>query len=150
MAAILKKKEKVLFVSFAPGTGSTSLENYLRENVKLLNKYGIKCCFFPDAEGWETKNQSRHITYQDYKKRFNVNILNVATTVRNPLKYYQSEYVRMKTKWVKLLNDENSWIYSNASKSTLELTHLAQQCNSFNAWFQLILKKKLKIVNICL
>lgn len=140
MAAIITNGNIKLFISFAPGTGSTSLEQHLRTISHLFLKAGLSISFFPKEEFGENGEVSRHINYSTYKLLTGSKCEFNATAVRNPFSYYFAEYHRIKTKWTKLLSDSNSWIYKEESKSTLDLILAAQESHSFDDWFSYVLK----------
>lgn len=135
MACIISRNSKKLFVSYAPGTGSSSLEQHLRTYDHLLRADGFDVLHYPLEEFGENGEISRHICYYDYLMSVGNSCDYVATGIRNPFSYYFAEYNRILTKWCKLLDDKNSWIYNDGSRSTLELTLKAKNSDCFDSWF---------------
>jgi hypothetical protein len=134
MAIILTKDTISLFISYAPGTGSTALEQHLRTNEFELLGMGFQVEHFPPEEFGINSIISRHICYADFSELFGGRCDFVATCTRNPFNYYYSEYRRIQQKWVLLLNDKNSWIYHERSNSTRLLAIAAKNSVNFNSW----------------
>jgi hypothetical protein len=144
MAAILKRSQDSLFISFGPGTGSTALEMFLRsQNHNFLN-FDLETLFFPEEEYASGGSIDRHCSYMEFNRRTGIRYLNVATGVRDPLQVYYSEYVRIKKRWVLLLDDKNSWLYGERSKSTYNLVYLAKETDCFDQWFHHLMTERKK------
>lgn len=135
MAAIMESSRNSLFISFAPGTGSSALEMFLRTKAHDFKNFGISIKFFPEEEFGVGATISRHCTYREFNKQTGIEYNNVATGVRDAFSYYYAEYNRIKKKWSLLLTDKHSWIYNEESKSTLELVQLAKETDNFDQWF---------------
>lgn len=141
MAAIITNGNIKLFISFAPGTGSTALEQHLRTNTHNFPKKGLNISYFPKEEFGEGGVISRHITYSEYIS-ISKNVCDFnATGIRNPFSYYFAEYQRIKSKWSNLLDDPNSWVFKLESKSTLDLIIAYKKLQSFDEWFYYILQE---------
>jgi hypothetical protein len=145
MACILEKNNTKIYISYAPGTGSTSLEQFLRtyEHVLLYQNFNVK--HFPSAEFGIDSSLSRHICYKDYLGQTGDVCNQILTAVRHPFEYYYAEFSRILTKWSILLDDDTSWIYKPESKSTLELTLKAKNAKSFDEWLYSILKSQISL-----
>lgn len=139
MAFILNKDKISLFVSYAPGTGSTSLEQHIRTNEHIINRIGFYVEHYPFEAFGVNSIYSRHITYSQFLSQNGKECNFIATATRNPYNYYFSEYRRILTRWCKLLEDKNTWIYRDESKDTLHLTKAALVATDFNDWFKNIL-----------
>lgn len=147
MATIISKNDIDLFISYGPGTGSTSLEQFIRTFPHNFESEGCKLTHYPKEEYGIGSNVSRHIPYTKFKEIFNRSCSAIATGIRDPISFYYAEYKRILLKWSPLLSDKNSWIYNPSSKSTLDLIILAKEVDSFDTWFNTILQKK-KIMDI--
>ncbi len=142
MASIVSKGNIQLFISYAPGTGSTALETYIHSNADKLKDLGFLILHFPNGNHGSVKDKfSRHISYVDYLAETNNQCNYVATSVRNPFSYYFAEYKRTLSKWIFYLNDKDSFIYRDESKATLESIKLAMNTQSFDEWFYFTLLK---------
>lgn len=135
MACIISRNSLKLFISYAPGTGSSSLEQHLRTHDHLLRGKGFDVVHYPADEFSQDEIMSRHVCYAEYLSLTGNTCNYIATGIRNPFNYYFAEYNRILSKWSKLLDDKNSWIYQERSKSTLELTLKTNNNCCFNTWF---------------
>lgn len=141
MATIISKNGTDFFISYAPGTGSSSLEQYIRTVPHYFEAEGCVLEHIPKEEFGIGSDISRHLTYTQYLKIGGRKCHAVATGIRNPFSYYYAEYKRMLSKWSLLLGDKESWIYRDASKDTLDLTLKAKELNNFDQWFRFVLLK---------
>jgi hypothetical protein len=139
MASILSRDDLSLFVSYGPGTGSTALEQHLRSCGDDLEKLGFCIEHIPEEEFGVNSVVSRHICYADFLMKYKRRCDYVVTATRNPFSYYFSEYKRINAKWVHLLGDKSSWLYSQESKSTLDLVIASQSAVNFDAWLHGVL-----------
>jgi len=135
VASIISRGAAKLFISYAPGTGSTSFEQHIRTNEHLLRANGFDVSHYPVEEFGEGSGISRHICYTEYLSITGNTCDYVATGVRNPFSFYFAEYHRLLSKWCKLLDDSDSWIYSPESKSTLDLALNIKNYDKFDTWF---------------
>lgn len=106
--------DELKFIYFlAPGTGSSSLYQYFLDNFKVER--------VPDSdenvisEDGKTVIKSKHSTFMELKEN---NLLTPErleylriTGTRNPYDYFYAEWYRSRTRFSKLLTDENSWVY---------------------------------------
>lgn len=141
MGCILASKVTELFISYAPGTGSSALEQHLRTKEQELASAGFVIEHFPSEPFGIGSTISRHVTYDQFHLLTKRSTDAVATGVRNPFDYYYAEYRRCHTKWALLLSDRESWLYSPASASTLRLVKLAEEAKGFNEWLHTILEE---------
>lgn len=140
MAIIISNNRKRLFISYAPGMASTSLEQYLRNVQPEFENRGFYIFNYPQSEFGIGDSVDRHVSYVEFLSHGGECCDYVATGTRNPFSYYFGEYKRMISKWAPLLSDKNSWIYSDRSRSTLELTLAALKLGGFDEWFFGVLK----------
>ena len=136
--------DELKFIYFlAPGTGSSSLYQYFLDNFDVKR--------VPDsdenimAEDGKTIIQSKHSTFEELK---NHNFLNAErlsylkiTGTRNPYDYFYAEWYRSRTRFIKNLGDESSWIYHtpNGKKRIAEIVDTIVM--EFPEW----LEKRLKV-----
>ena len=106
--------DELKFIYFlAPGTGSSSLYQYFLDNFDVER--------VPDSddnimsEDGKVLVKSKHSTFKELKEN---NLLTPErleylriTGTRNPYDYFYAEWYRSRTRFSKLLADENSWIY---------------------------------------
>jgi hypothetical protein len=144
MACIISRDSITLFISYAPGTGSTSLEQHLRTHGDQLVESGFALTHYPKEEFGVSAAISRHLSYREYLASGGECADHVATGIRNPFSYYFAEYKRILSKWIFLLDDLNSWIYSEESKSTLALAYSAKNADCFDTWLLNILIEKIE------
>ena len=135
--------DKLKFIYFlAPGTGSSALLQYLVDNFEIKK--------VPDSdknivlEDGETILKAKHSTFDELKKH---NLLNEEqlnylriTGTRNPYDYFYAEWYRSRTRFSKLLSDENSWIYQTPKGKQ----RIATIVNSMNLEFSEWLEQKLR------
>lgn len=139
MACILEKSGRKLFISYAPGTASTSLEQHLRTHESELIAAGFTISHYPHEEFGMGSEMTRHICYAQYLDITKNPCDFVATGTRNPFSFYFAEYNRILSKWSKLLENPESWIFKYHSRETLRLTLLAKTSGNFDNWFYNIL-----------
>ena len=103
----------------SPGTGSTSIERMFTDQLSAV---------YIDAPASHFRFGTRHASlkelhaYQslaaegDVIRNINFSDVKVVTSVRNPWAYAYADWYRNRTKWVGLLRDPDSWVFSQPGR----------------------------------
>lgn len=116
MATILPEKN-IIYLA-APGTASTTLEwiftgqfkGVYLEAPENLFQYGTRHATPAELCAAQAAGELNYDGEIDFDNTVYI------TSVRNPYAYHYSEWYRHRTKWVKLLTDQSSWIYQQPQK----------------------------------
>lgn len=134
MATFCKNHNFIYFAS--PGTASTSIEHLLLQQLparyingdETLFKYGTRHAQFPELK----KLKERKLLLEN-------NILNEIdldnivkiTSIRNPFAYFYADWYRNRNKWLKELENPDSWVYQQPNK----IKQIVKACTlEFSDW----------------
>lgn len=130
MAIIVNDLDAIF--TMAPGTGSSALSEFLLTNVSGARQV-------PDSDievDGKVICKMKHSTVSELVaaeliSQDRVARCRVVTGVRNPFDYIYAEWFRMRTRWVKLLKNNKSWVHKNPGKISDIIDSLTLDFNEF-------------------
>lgn len=128
-------KEKNILFTMSPGTGSSALEKFLKEQAGQYDEMVI----LPDEKGVKSSYSiladTKHCTYENLKAAgvIDDDDITIVTGIRNPWDYWYSEWYRTRTRWIYEIRDINSWVVQDADARRM----LIECCTmDFSDWIE--------------
>ena len=114
MAVIVDKLQLIYFL--APGTGSTSVQNFLITNYSGRN---VPESTLKDRDG-KILLKGKHSTFsellnKDFLDEKQANFLKLTGT-RNPYDFFYADWYRHRTRWIKEIKKKSSWVFDKPKK----------------------------------
>lgn len=134
MATYCKEHNFIYFAS--PGTGSTSIEYALLEQLETK---------FIKGEGYHFEYGNRHAQFlellkykengtfleDDILESIDFTSIKRITSVRNPFEYFFADWYRNRTKWLLELENPDSWVFKQPQK----VKQIVKACRlEFSEW----------------